>query len=180
MNTKVSKYPLTIPKSLDEVDELIAEIGDVDQRLAKEKARTDRSIARVRQEAKERTKDILAKRSANVKRITKFAKKNRDAILPMDRKSLELSAGTIGWRFGPYKVNLSCCEQSLITWLETNKMPKYLRYSVELNRDQLIEDRPDFVPGVSFEQKEFFFIEPKSETAPATESKVVALVRVAK
>lgn len=176
---KVVRKRLTLPKNLDEVNELVAEIGAIDGQLAKEKARTERLIARVRAEAKARVADIVEKRSDNVKRIARFAKKHRDAMLPANRKSLELSAGTIGWRFGPVKVALSAEEETIITWLEANKMPKYLRYDVELNREQLLEDRPSYVPGMHFEQKEFFFIEPKEETPAETNSAVVSVVRVA-
>jgi phage host-nuclease inhibitor protein Gam len=177
--TTVRRAQLPMPKDMDEVNGLVAEVGDLDGKLLKEKARLDRQLAKVRQEAKDRTDKLKTDRSDTVKRITKYAKKHREQILPGEKKSVELSAGTIGWRFGPCKAAVEGDDESLIAWLEANEFPQYLRYGVEVNREQLLEDRPDFIPGVQFEQKEFFFIEPGSESSRIEPNTVVTMVRTA-
>ncbi len=166
------------PKHLGDVNELVSELGTIDRLLQAEKARLEALFERMRKASLEAHEAVALKRADIVKEITKYAKKYRADILPVDRKSVELSAGTIGWRLGQWKVEVAGEEETLITWLETEERTEYLRYLVELNREQLLADRPTDIPSIHFEQKERFFIEPKEETSLEASSSVVSMVRI--
>lgn len=182
MKTKTAKAKrkslVEVPKDLTQVNELVSELGTIDRMLDAEKARLEERIEKLRRASAEGYEAVVLKRADIVSEITKYAKKHRAKILPEDRKSLELASGTIGWRFGPWKVKVTGEEETLITWLETNERKEYLRYLVELNREQLLFDRPEDIPHVHFEQKERFFIEPKGETSLDASTTVVSMVRV--
>ena len=167
-----------VPKDLREVNELVSELGVIDRLLLAEKMRVEAEIERIRRAHAEALEAVILKRADIVKAISKYAKKNRDKILPEGRKSLELTSGTIGWRYGPWKVAVSGDEDRLISWLEASERKEYLRYLVELDREQLLADRPTDIPRLRFEQKERFFIEPKEETSLEASSSVVSMVRI--
>ena len=161
-----------------QVNELVSELGTIDRMLEAEKVRLEERIEKLRRVSAEGYEAVVLKRADIVSEITKYAKKYRTQILPEDRKSLDLASGTIGWRFGPWKVKVTGEEETLITWLAANERKEYLRYIVELNREQLLSDRPVDVPNVHFEQKERFFIEPKGELSPEASTAVVSMVRI--
>lgn len=179
MNAKAKGTKAVTPKDLVEVNADIAEIGSIDRELGNEKRRLEAAFERLRAQSLERLQNVVLRRNTLVKGIARYAKKNRDTILPHDRKSIELASGTFGWRFDPWKVVVTGSEETIINWLEAEKKPQFLRRKVELNREQLLEVKPDNIPGVRFEQKERFFIEPKEEKVPEGQSSVVSLVRVA-
>ncbi len=167
------------PKDLSEVNSLLGEIGHIDRALAREKIRLEAAFDRLRKESAERLMEAVVRRTDAVKAIGRFARKNREKILPEDRKSLELSAGTIGWRFDPWKVVLGSEENSILTWLQTHRVERFIRRKVELNREQLLTEKPEDIPGIRFEQKERFFVEPKTEAVPEAVHSIVSIVRVA-
>lgn len=173
------KQAVGTPKDLADTNVYVREVGEIDRFLAKEKARLETAIERLRAQSLVGMEEVAMRRAGLMKAIHRFAKKNRQAILPPDRKSVELSAGTIGWRLTPTKVVIAGNEETLLAWLEANRMPRFLRHSVELNREQLLEEKPDMIPGVSFDQKEKFFVEPKVETLPEEPQSAVRLVYAA-
>ncbi len=181
MKAKKVRTAVVMPSNLNEVDANIGEIGTIDRIISLEKASLEARFERLRAQSRERLQEVIAKRNGLMKGIAKFAKKNRTSILPPDRKSIELASGTFGWRLDPWKVILTGKEETVIAWLETEKMPRFLRRKVELNRDQLLEERGKLVkiPGVSFDQNERFFVEPKEEKVREGTTSVVSLVRVA-
>ena len=141
---KVRRVSLPMPKDLNEVDALVAEVAEIDRQLSVADANLKERLAELRDEIKEYVAPLKQQRSDAVKQITKYAKAHRGEIESGDRKSLELDSGTIGWRFGPCKVGVDGEEEAVIEWLKDNLFVQYLRTTVELDREQLLTDRPDF------------------------------------
>ena len=179
MNKKTSGTKVAMPKNLDEANAFLAEVGQIDRGLARAKANLEASVARLRTQTIEAITPDVARRKLVASGIARFAKKNRIAILPVDRKSVELPAGVIGWRLDPMKVVVSGGDEKVIKWLEANEGARFLRPQVELNREQLLEEKPKNIPGVRFAQDERFYIEPKQELEPEVGRTVVPLSRAA-
>jgi len=160
------KNTVLTPKDYAGVNAYMREMGEIDRLVLAEKTRLEASIERLRAKCIASIEESVARRAQLYKAIGRFAKKNRESLLPEGRKSLQLTSGVFGWRLTPRKVIVSGKEETLITWLEANHMPRFLRTKVELNREQLLEEEPENIPGVSFDQKERFFVEPREEVFP--------------
>lgn len=164
------KNTVATPKDLAGVNAYMREMGEIDRALLLEKMKLEAAIERLRARSVTNVEAIVIRRALLHKAIARFAKKNRESILPEGRKSLELTSGIFGWRLPPMKVVVTGKEETLITWLEANHMPRFLRAKVELNREQLLEEQPENLPGVTYSQKERFFVEAREEKIPELRS----------
>jgi phage host-nuclease inhibitor protein Gam len=164
------------PRDLSEVNTLVVEVGDIDRFLFGEKANLEANIEKLRKANAAEVAKEVERRKAVVNAIKKFAKKNRKAILPEGKKSLELPSGTIGWRDTPKKVVVDGKDETVIDWLRVNERPEFLRVHTELDREQLLKKEPADIPGVSYDQKEKFFVKPKEETLPENKQTELRIV----
>ncbi len=172
---KKATVSVIAPHNTVEANTSLYRIGLIDRQVDSIEAALAAEVARLRREADQQTADLIAERAGRIAGLESFATANRDVILVGDKKSLELSAGVIGWRFTPTKVVLAKGgEEKALETLHGLKLRKYIRVQESVNREALLEDRP-VIKGIKYQQTEKFFVEAKTVTDPEASTNVVAL-----
>ncbi len=154
--------------SLAEANEVMVKIGSCDRDIEALKHELEASIAAMREAANKE----IAPFEQEVERLTKslqiFANQHRSTLCVGEKKSVVLPGGEFGWRLPPTKVTYSKGgAEKAIENLTGMKLTQYLRYTVEVDREALLRDRP-MVPGVKYSQKEGFYVKPESAKEPQT------------
>jgi len=151
-----------VPQTLAEAEHLAAELGENLRVLDRHNSRVASDVAAVQVKGKEISGPMGKEIDAQFKALTAFAQAHRADILPADRKSLQIAAGTIGWRLGNKALVVEAgMEDAVIDYLDT-AAPHMLREVVSLDKEALLAD-PEFVEGlehVSISQTETFFFKP--------------------
>jgi phage host-nuclease inhibitor protein Gam len=92
-----------------------------------------------------------------------------------DKKSVEFSFGTFGWRWTPPKVELQkLTEEALIALLKKLKMKRFVRVKESLDKEALLKERPE-ISGVKYTQREEFFVEVKTNPEEEASQNVIDL-----
>ena len=154
-----------VPQTLDEANKLLAEIGRTKRKIETEELARDAAVAKTievfQPEIDTATADLKSKMTA----LQAFAEAHKVALLGEDGdRSIDVSNGTIGWRFGNPAVKLDSDveEDDVVASLKKLGLNKFIRTTETLNR-QAILDAPDeieAVRGLAVEQKETFYVKP--------------------
>lgn len=169
------------PASLAEVNKDLFRLGSVDRLIASIENTFAEEVARLRKAADAKLASLVTEREDLMTGINLFADANRASILEADKKSVELSAGVIGWRFSPTKVEFGRggAEKALAT-IKGLELKKFIRVKESVDKEALLRDRP-VIEGIRFTQKEEFFCEPSIDTEndPTAASTAVLVQKVA-
>lgn len=161
MIVRLKKSLTAVPQSILSAAGYLASIGE-----------TQRKINALRRTAKEETDRIERELKASLAPLTKerdvfftalytFAQANvRELTAKM--RSVRTLAGVFGWRWTPPYVELceGLTDEQVIEQLRKNGLERFIRVKYELNRELMLEERPN-IPGVSYVQREEFFAKPK-------------------
>lgn len=170
---------ILIPQTVVEANNSLFRIGEIDRLIDTIETALATEIARLRKEADEKTARFIAEREGRFIGLEQFAEANRATLLPTEKKSVELSAGTIGWRFTPCKVTLGKGgEQKAIATLKELFCKQYIRTKESLDKESLLKDRPP-VPGIKYTQREEFFAEAKTIPNQVASENVIILSQAA-
>ncbi len=161
----VRKTP-KFPKTLEEADDWLGEMGAVQQSLLGIAVRIAAAVKKIKDEVAERVQEAEDLVAARFNGIAAFADKNREEILDEGKKSVVLANGEIGWRFTGESIQVDE-EKATIKYMEENGLKDLLRYPpAELDKVKMKQERDRLkgVPGVRIVQDEIFFVKPRNGT----------------
>lgn len=151
---------IDIPASLAEADDSLSRMTALDLELAKSDQLLKTRIAKLRTEAREKSAELRKQRNDLQAGLEAWAKYNYQVIVNADGKSIRLTHGTIGFRYGPPKVEVGRGgDEKAIAALKKSKRKDCIRTRESLNRQALLENRPN-VRGIKYVQYERCFIRP--------------------
>lgn len=177
---KKARRIIMIPASINEANISLFRLGVLDRSTANIENVLAAEVAQLRRAADARIAPLSSERSDLAAGLQLFAESNRATLLEGDKKSVQLTAGIFGWRFTPPKVEfLRGSAKKALALLKELKLKKYIRIKETVNKEALLEDRPD-VPGIKYAQYEEFYFETAPDIGtPETTVNVIALVKVA-
>ncbi len=147
------------PKSADEAQKLLDQIRFKTQSLQSEKKALDEEI----QKAKDSHASLLASLTQEIDHMVymlhSYAEPRKE-VLTQKKKSVESLSGTYGWRKTPGRVESENSDQYVVEYLKKNGLKKYVRTIEEVDRDQLLKDRPK-VACVKYIAQDEFYVKPK-------------------
>jgi phage host-nuclease inhibitor protein Gam len=154
--------------SLAEANDVLVSIGEKERAIEALKNELEASIAAMREAANKEIAPIEQEADQLTKSLHLFADTHRSTLCVGDKKSVVLPGGEFGWRLPPTKVTYGKGgAEKAIESLTAMKLTQYLRYTVEVDREALLRDRP-VVHGVKYTQKEGFYVKPESAKEPET------------
>ena len=160
----------TIPQSLADVEELLAQVAASDAATRKVTAQMDAEITRIR----EKYAAILDRENERCdeaeEQIASWAELNKEAF--GEKRSMVLTHGTIGWRLGNPAVKLRARvrAEAALERVRANA-PEFIRRTEELDKQAILAayaargltDAQLEPLGLRITQTERFFVEPKTE-----------------
>lgn len=175
--TKKDEHVVRAPKTLAEVEELIAVIGDC-QRLVKgieTRMNDELALIKTTYEAEARPHKLQAE--AALEAVVEYCEAHKGELLVGDRKSVKLASGEIGWRTSPPKVTIRK-ESVVLEALKRLGLHRFIRLGPEeVNKDAVLAD-PEAVKGVrgiSISQSEDLWVKPfSSQIEPVELSRKVS------
>jgi phage host-nuclease inhibitor protein Gam len=166
---------IVVPKDTIEANASLYTIGTLDREIKEIEAKLSSEIALLREVASKKTKALAEERKSRLAGLEEFASNNRTTLLLGDKKSVEFSFGTFGWRWTPPKVELQkLTEEALIALLKKLKMKRFVRVKESLDKEALLKERPE-ISGVKYTQREEFFVEVKTNPEEEASQNVIDL-----
>jgi len=168
--TKV--LPSRVP-STEEAEALFGEYASADAKIQKMTSQMDIEITRIREKYAQDLQKLEELRTEKFEALQHFAVNTPDLFTK--KKSFEFSHGILGFRTGTPKLKLI----KGFTWAKVldnlkHYLSEYVRTTEEPAKDRLLADREitevkDNMGkcGITFDQDETFFIEPKKEQSAA-------------
>lgn len=152
-----------VPQSQEEADRLLGEIGALSREVARIEADLTDQVERAKAAAKQQAAPLAEAIKAKFQALTAWAEANKAELLGGKRRSLQLTHGAIGWRWGSPAVRIKRgCEEAVVTTLERLGLDRFLRVKRELNREAILEDPAavEGIAGVAIERAESFWAKP--------------------
>lgn len=162
---RIKKSNTTIPHTLTEADAVVGKIGTIQSQIDELTASVDLAINELKEELRKKLEPLKKDRTNLLTSIFAYAESHKEDLTE-EKKSIELTHGTIGWRLTPPSVALKVSDAEMLDTLKERGLDCYIRIKEELDRQALIADR-DMLPrlkGLSFVQKEEFFVKPNSSS----------------
>ncbi len=164
----VIKEVITVEKA----GKIFAEYAEAHAKVNKINADIDVKVNQIRTKYQEELLDLNESMKKNADLLEHFAKTNPELF--EKRRTLEFAHGKLGFRLGQWKaVNLFKKWDDVLVKLK-DKLPDFVRVKEEVDKQGLIDNRENeeiasLYPlcGVSIEQDETWFIEPKTEEVTA-------------
>ena len=168
----------------EQMEQAFAEYAKADARQQKIMADMDVQMTKIREKWQDELQKLAETKDKSFDILQAFAMENR-AELFTQRKSLETTHGTIGFRTGTPKLKtLKGFTWASVLTLVKKFLPSYVRTSEEVNKEKLLTDREINVMlgsndpnnlgyrplkeqmkecGIQVVQDETFYVEPKKE-----------------
>lgn len=171
MATNRKKATLLVNVTKDEAETAFAAFAAADAQSQKINADMDIKITKIREASAGKLAELADTKEANFNIIQNYAVNNRDDF--GNKKSMEFTHGVIGFRTGTpaLKAAKGFTWKSITTLLE-KLYPDFTRKEVVPAKDKILADRnlPETREmmekcGITVDQAETFFIEPKKEEA---------------
>jgi len=148
-------------QSLDDTDRILKEMCGLESEIERIDSEGDRKIAEIKAktaEAGKAMRERVKELSASLKAYSDFNK----GTLFKERKSIERSFGTFGYRKTPPKVETS---RDTVELLERLGMAQYVRVKKEVDKEALLnlDDEELAKVDAARKSKEEFFVVPKRE-----------------
>lgn len=176
LSVRFKKVDTVIPQNIAEANKMLGELGVAESKIVTLTASRQKEIDDIIEKYKNNLTIAETDRDVAFTKLFTFAQPRRNSLI-QKVKTLFWTNGSISWRFTTPKVSYLKDEESkIIAFLQKNKMDKYLRTKVELNKEALLEDRP-VVASVKYSQHEEFVAKPKyligEEKVSSTVTKVI-------
>jgi phage host-nuclease inhibitor protein Gam len=166
---------LSVPADVNEANDSLFRIGALDRSISAIESEYAEAVASLRAEADREAKALLTEREDRITGLNLYATTYRTKLLSGDRKSVKLTGGTFGWRMTPPKVALAKGgEEKALLKIKALGLTQYVRVKESVDREALLKDRP-VIPGVSYTQREEFFVEASVDTDPEAAATAAAI-----
>ena len=173
---KREKAPAIPTISKEQVEEHLIEYANADAELEKITAEMNLKLNEIKKQYTDRVTALTAVKDEKFTTIQLYATQNKDNLFD-EKRSVDYLHGTIGYRWGNYKVVTvkGVTFKAAVKLMEKVKMLHgYLVQKVDLNKDLIIANREDKklmeklkAVGIEVDQEENFFIELKKEEVPS-------------
>ena len=159
---KLKRIAIATPQSLDEASAYVAAIAEEQRTIDKLQAEFNQKVKELQEQAVAAVKPHSTQVEALVEGVYAFAQ-SRQAELIGDgkKKSVDVPAGTFGWRLTPPAVSITGVED-VLERLKKMKLQKFIRTKEEIDKEAMLKDQEQAlkVEGVSIGQREEFFVKP--------------------
>ena len=147
-------------ETLEDVNLAMRDIGLWQRELDAIDTQANKEIAEVKTRSSKAGEPLRDKISATVAKIQAFAEYNKDEYF-IDRKSVDLSFGTMGWR----KSTSISVKKTTLELLKKLKLTRCIRIKEEPNKETMAELDDDTLASVDAVRKvkNDFFVEAKTE-----------------
>lgn len=170
---RITKPAIEVPKSRSEAEELLAEIGRAQRKLAEIEVGMNARLATVKQDWEQKADPVNAAIESSFDRLHAWAEANRDTLLDGASKTAKLATGELSWRLTPPSVSLRG-QDKIIEALQKLGLDEFLRQRTEVNKEAILAapDKVKSVKGITLSQHEMFVAKPfESEIEKAKPSK---------
>lgn len=151
-----------VPQSREELEQWVAQIGELTRQIDEARADLDRTIAAATNMAAESVNPLKASQEELVCGVAAYAESHRDELtLGGKTKTVKLSTGTLHWRLTPPAVSLTKVAMVLAE-LKKRRLKRFIRTKEEVNKEALLEEPKvaATIKGVKITQVEEFSIKP--------------------
>ena len=147
-------------KTLDEANLVLKEIGLLEKELESIDSEAHKQIAEIKEEAAKKGQDIRKRITSDSALLGSYAEYNRTELFK-DRKSIQLSFGSMGYR----KSTSISTKKTTLELLKKLKLEKYIRIKEEVDKDAMAELLDDTLAQVDAVRKvkDDFFCEADKE-----------------
>ena len=147
-------------ETLEDVNMAMRDIGLWQRELDVIDTQANKEIAEIKTKASKAGEPLREKISATVAKIQAFAEYNKDEYF-VDRKSVDLSFGTMGWR----KSTSISVKKTTLDLLKKLKMAKFIRVKQEPDKEAMAALDDETLASVDAVRKvkNEFFVEAKTE-----------------
>lgn len=163
MARRIKAPSLPRPTSRDEADRLLGEIGVLQRELDAISAQLTETVAEAKERASRLGRPIADDIDRRFKALCLWAETERDQLLEGGRKSVTLSQGVIGWRWGMPMVRIRRdAEDEIVELLSQRGLHHLIRTRQEIDKEAVLR-QPELVAdvdGLTVEQVETFFAQP--------------------
>jgi phage host-nuclease inhibitor protein Gam len=160
MRPRLKKSLTLVPASLVEATRFIASIITKQLEINRLNREAKEKTEQIKKDLEQSLRPLVVERDAFFNSLFAFAK-SKQKELTTQARSIKTDSGVFGWRWTTPKVEVSGDEDRLIArMLKDDGLAGYVRITYELNREAMLADRPE-IDGVSYTQREEFFVTPK-------------------
>ena len=167
-----NRIKITQPLTRNRAEELLGEIAVLTLERNERKIEMDRRLTAVREEFEAPLSSLGKQIEEKTTLLEAWAAANPDDF-PKNRKSIEMTHGTIGYRLGTPKLKTLMRKtwDQILELIRANDWTQFIRTKEEVNKDAILaeygQDRLSDQQlkhiGVQVVQDESFFVEPKLE-----------------
>ncbi len=151
-----------VPQSLRDAANFIARIGELQRQVRTIELETNERIENIKAEAADRAEPLIRGIKELRDSVYFFAATHEDELtLQGKRRTIDVSAGTLGWRTTPPAVRITNTKEVLAA-LNSLGLRQFIRTREEIDKQAMLKDpqTASQVPGVSISQREEFVIVP--------------------
>lgn len=152
-----------VPQTREEADRLLGEIGALTREVERIEADLTDTVALAKESAKEKAAPLADALKSKFAALTAWAEANKSELLQGKRRSLTLTQGMIGWRWGNPAVKVGRGQdEAVVSTFTRLGLSDLLRVETSLDREAILK-RPEAIEGIagiSIEQVESFFAKP--------------------
>lgn len=149
--------------SLEELQENIVKIGLLQNKVDLETAAAEQLIGDIKSDLADAVKSANDEIKVLSKSCQIYFTANQGEFVPPGKKSVIFDAGKIGTRTTPLSVTIKkAFETDLIKELKARNLKDCIKETNSVNKDALkkVKSKVEDIPGIKFNQREEFFIEP--------------------
>ena len=181
MAPRIKTPAVPVPQTADKFEEMAVLLGEISREIDGLAADAASLIATVKLTTKKATEGLTKQANALWGAISAYAEAHRIELLPKDRKSVSIAAGTIGWRTSTPAIQIDGDEDEIITRMEAAGLHRFLRETVVIDKAALLAEPAiaKTIAGLSIVQVESLFFKPldidselvmKGATVPVSEA----------
>lgn len=163
--TRIKKSQTFVPRTLGQANTLLGELGKTQDAINTIETALAAEVKALKAKVAESLGSLTVQRDSQLNSLFAYANQNK-GVLTQDRRSIQLTAGTFGWRWSTPRVETTGTDEETLEMLKDTDNERYIRIVEEVNRQLLLEEKPD-IDGISYEQDEEFFATPKQAAKKA-------------
>jgi len=181
MAPRIKTPAVPVPQTAVEFEEQAVRLGELSREIDGITDAGATKIAEIKLSTKKATDALTKTAKALWGAISAYAEAHRTELLPKDRKSVSIAAGTIGWRTSTPAIQIDGDEEEIITRMEAAGLHRFLRETVVIDKAALLAEPAiaKTIAGLSIVQVESLFFKPldidselvmKGATVPVSEA----------
>ena len=164
---RAKKTAIQLPASKEEVDKLVADIGELQREQAMNEAAMNQQIEALKAYYGPKADLLSLAIKDKLQAIEAYAAVHRAELTEDGKtKTVKLRSGTISWRLTPRAVTVRGVEQ-VKARLEEMGLKKYLRVKTEIDKQAILADPAQAlaVDGIKLTRREEFVVTPSHTQA---------------